>query len=286
MRNRVFLGIILALSIFMVSCNNQQSGKIEKEKSVYEKVLETKTIRVGYVSYPPGLIKDPNTGEFSGIFYEVMQKVGKNLDLKVEYVEEVTWQTLVEAVKSNKVDIIGSPVWPTAERGKYADFTIPIYLGSLKAYARVDDNRFDGNISKANNSNVTIVTIDGEISTNVKASDFPNAKPNGMPNTTLIAQMLLEVDGNKADIALVEPFVAGDFMKKNPNKIKEVAGIQPLRIYPNNMMVKKGEVEFTSMINTALQELMNNGEVDKIIAKYEPFKGAFYRNALIYQPLQ
>jgi hypothetical protein len=33
---------------------------------------------------------------------------------------------------------------------------------------------------------------DSEISTNVKTSDFPNAKTNGMPNTTLIPQMLLE----------------------------------------------------------------------------------------------
>ena len=129
MKKRSFLGIIFALSVFLFSCNNQQSQKIENVKTVYERVLDSKTIRVGYVSYPPGLIKDPNTGEFSGIFYEVMQKIGNNLDLKVEYVEEVTWQTLVEAVKSNKVDIIGSPVWPTAERGKFADFTIPIYLG-------------------------------------------------------------------------------------------------------------------------------------------------------------
>jgi polar amino acid transport system substrate-binding protein len=286
MKPKLYLGFIFAFLFIFISCNNQPTTNSVQDKSVYERVLEKGTIRVGYVLYPPGLIKDPNTGQFSGIFYEVMQKVGANLNLKVEYVEEVTWQTLVESVKNDKVDIIGSPVWPTAERGKFSDFTIPIYLGSLKAYVRADDNRFDGDLSKANINSVSIVTIDGEISTNVKASDFPNAKDHGMPNTTLISQMLLEVSGNKADIAFVEPFVAGDFINKNPNKIKEVKDIQPLRIYPNNMMVKKGEVEFTSMINTALQELMNNGEVDKIIAKYEPFKGAFYRNALIYQPLE
>ena len=275
------LSVLLLIVVVFSSCN--RSNTTTNDNKAYDRIVKAGEIKVGYISYPPGFIKDPNTGAFSGIMNEVFTEAAKNLDLKVKYEEEITWATLIEAVESGKVDIVISPVWPTAQRGKLADFTIPVYLGSLRAYCRIDDNRFDGDVNTINSPNITISTIDGEISTNVATEDFPNAKITGLPNTTDISQMLLNVKDKKADVAFVEPFVAGSFMKANPNIIKEVKDIKPLRIYPNEMMIKKGEYKLQSMINVAIQELMNNGFVDKVISKYEPFKGAFYKNSLQYR---
>jgi polar amino acid transport system substrate-binding protein len=276
------VGMFCGLLLFcFVGCNKNVHNN--NDNNAYDRILKSGEIKVAYISYPPGFIKDPNTGDFSGIMNDVFCEVAKNMDVKVVYQEEVTWATLVETVETGKVDIVISPVWPTAQRGKYADFTIPVYLGSLKAYCRVDDDRFDGNIDRINSSDITISTIDGEISTNVAVEDFPKAKITGLPNTTDISQMLLNVESKKADIAFVEPFVAGNFMSANPNVIREVKGIKPLRIYPNEMMIKKGEYKLQSMINIAIQELINNGYVDKVITKYEPIKGSFYKTASQYQ---
>lgn len=271
----------LFVVIFLVSCQNtsvQSAGEV----SVYDRVLNSGEIKVGYVAYPPGLIRDPNTGEFSGVFYEVLNEIGKKLDLEVDYVEEVTWATLVESVRNNRVDIIGSPVWPTSQRGKYADFTYPVYLGGLYAYVRADDDRFDGDVSRINQADVRIATIDGEISSTVANYDFPEAREISLPQSMDIPQLLLEIQTNKADITFVEPFVAAGYLAENPGMIKAVENIPPLRIYPNTMMLKKGEVEFQSMIDIALKELINSGYVDKVIEKYEPFEGAFLRNNLPY----
>jgi ABC-type amino acid transport substrate-binding protein len=150
-------------------------------------------------------------------------------------------------------------------------------LGSLKAYCRIDDKRFDGNINRINSLDVTISTIDGEISTNVATDDFPEVKITGLPNTTDISQMLLNVKEKKADVAFVEPFVAGRFIDANPNVIKEIQNVDPLRRYPNKMMIRKGETKLQSTINAAIEELLNNGYLDKIIDKYEPCKGIFYK---------
>ena len=49
------------------------------------------------------------------------------------------------------------------------------------------------------------------------------------------------------------------------------------------MMVKKGEVEFKSMLDTAIEELLNSGFVDEIIRKYVPEPGAFYPVARPYR---
>ena len=271
-------------AMLLTSCTHRNVSNGNQSSSVYDKVISSGEIKVGYMSYAPGFIVNPNnTQEFSGIMNEVFTKVAENLDLKIKYEEEVTWATLVESVKTGKVDIIISPIWPTSQRGKYADFTIPVYLGGLRAYCRANDDRFDNNLDRINSEDINISVIDGEISTNVAEEDFPKATKNSLPNTTDISQMLMNVKDGKADVAFVEPYVAASFIKENPNVIKEVKAEKPLRIYPKTMMMKKGEYELKSMIDVAIQELLNQGYVDKVLKKYEPFEGVFYKNALPYQ---
>jgi ABC-type amino acid transport substrate-binding protein len=95
--------------------------------------------------------------------------------------------------------------------------------------------------------------------------------------------VLLEVASGKADISFVEPAVAQEYIKNNPNTIRAIEGIQPLRVFPNVMMVNKGENKFLSMLNIAITELINNGYVDKIIDKYEKYPESFKRVALPYK---
>ena len=66
----------------------------------------------------------------------------------------------------------------------------------------------------------------------------------------------------------------------NPNSIKEVENVLPVRIFPNAMIVGKGEVEFLSTLNISINELINNGFVDKIIEKYEKYPDSFQRLSL------
>jgi len=47
----------------------------------------------------------------------------------------------------------------------------------------------------------------------------------------------------------------------------------------NTMMFKQGEPSFKAMLNTALSELINTGFVERLIKKYEPSAGAYYRVA-------
>lgn len=48
------------------------------------------------------------------------------------------------------------------------------------------------------------------------------------------------------------------------------------------MMLPKGQENFKSTLNTATNELINNGFVDKIINKYEKCSNSFYRVQLPY----
>jgi len=107
--------------------------------------------------------------------------------------------------------------------------------------------------------------------------DFPKAQKLSLTQINNISETLLNVAKWKADITFVEPAIALEYIEKNPWQIKEVENIEPLRIFPNTLIVWKWEVELLSTLNTAIDELINNGFVEKIIDKYEKYPNSFQK---------
>jgi ABC-type amino acid transport substrate-binding protein len=70
----------------------------DKETS-YDRVMRTGVIRCGYVEWPPYLLKDPNTQEFSGLIYDYMMAIGKDLGFKVEWSESVGWGIFMRVLR-------------------------------------------------------------------------------------------------------------------------------------------------------------------------------------------
>lgn len=265
----------LGVNIFSDKATNDSSN------DTLSTVLNKGEIRVGYVVYPPGMIKDPNTGELSGIFHDALEEVGGNLGLKINWVEEVGWGTMIEGIKTGRYDMIGSAVWPTATRAENVDFTVPLNYGVEGVYVRSDDNRFD-DLKSINDSSITLATIDGEISSFIAKETFPQAKTTSLPQDSQISQVLLNVITRKADVAFVEPAVAEEFLANNPNTIKNIARANPIRAYGNTWVVPKNEEGFKNMLNVAIEELQNNGRMDELTEKYSKYPGSFYPVAKPY----
>ncbi len=274
MRQLKIIGLLLYGLVLFTGCNAGNNTSIQK--STYEKVLESGKIRVGYISYPPSFVVKPD-GSFGGIFYETIEKIGENLGLVIEYVEEVTWDGMIESVKNGRVDMVCTGIWPTSQRGKHVDFVTPLFYSVVNAYTFAGNNQFDNDLSKINSPDVTISTIDGEMTSIIANMDFPEAKQSAVTQLTGVSQTLLEIKSKKTDVTFVEPAIALEFDAKNPNTIKEIQGVKPLRVFPNSMMVPKGQDEFKSTLNIAIRELLNNGFVDKIIDKYEKYPNSYYR---------
>jgi ABC-type amino acid transport substrate-binding protein len=276
----VYLCLVISITF---GCNQPGSGSSSGLQTVFDGIIKNKTIRVGYISYPPSFIKDPNSGALTGIMHDVLVEAGKSMELKIDFVEEVAWGTMIEAVQSGKVDLVCTGLWPNSTRGKFADFTAPIYYSPIRAYVKAGNNKFDGNINSVNSKNIRIATIDGEMTSIIAKFDFPNAQTEALTQNSDVSQVLLNVATGKADITFVEPVIANEYLSNNPGSIQEVRNIEPLRVFPNVMMIPKGDVRFQSMLNTSFEELSNNGIIDKIISKYEKFPGSFFRRQLPYR---
>lgn len=286
MKSNLVKLLAIAFIFGLYSCNQTGTVNTESDLAVYERVINSNTLRASYLSYPPACMKDTKTGEMSGIFVDVLQKACDNLGLKLEWTEEVGWASQIEGLETNRYDIVGSPVWANPTRGKLTTMTIPVYYSGIGVYVRADDNRFDGNLYLINDPNVRIGTIDGETADLIARTDFPDAKRVSSIQNTSIAQKFLDLTSNKCDVVFAEPYYAYEYLKNNPGTLKNIAEANPIRLFGNCYMFKKNEFQMQQMLNVAIQDLINSGYVDKIITKYEPAPHLFYRSANQFKPFK
>jgi polar amino acid transport system substrate-binding protein len=262
------------------------SAPVAKEESVYDRVMRTGTIRCAYASYPPFLSKDPNTGELSGIFYDLMEKLGSALDLKIDWTEEVPWATIIEGLETNRYDAFCADMWANASRARVIDFSIPFAYTPLNAYVRSDDSRFDSDLTAINQPDIRISTMDGEMGDIVARHQFPNAQRVPIPQNGGYSDLLLNVTSGKADIVFAEAGAVQQFSVENPGKLKNITPNHPIDLFPNVIAFRRGQSEFKAMLDTSMQQLINSGQIDELLKKYETTPGNYYRVAYPYRAEQ
>ena len=256
----------------------------EKTESAYARVMRTQTLRCGYTLYAPMLSKDPNTGEMSGIAADVINAVAKSLDLKVEWTAEFGFATAVSDMEAGRFDLACIGYWRLPLEAKRLTYTQPFLYSQMNPYVRADDMRFDGDYKKINDPSVRIISADGQMSSTVARTEFPKAQLYELPNMTSISQQMEEVASGKADIVMDEPAAAEDYMVRNPDKLRKVEAPYPLRVFQDTFALKMGENDLKTMLDSALIDIIENGEMDKILQKYDPENKIFKRVAKGYQP--
>jgi len=228
-------------------------------------------------------MKDPNTGQLSGISIDAINLIAKKLGFTIDWTEEVGWGTMLEGLQTSRYDIVATAVWTNVSRAKVAAFSKALFYTPLYACGRVGDHRFDNSMQSVNAANITIATIDGGIGQIVAEEDFPKAHVLSMTQMTDLSQNLLNVADKKADITFADPFTVFRYNKNNPHTIQNLSSKHPLRVFPDCWMFKRGEFKFKAMLDTVLDEVINSGAMNKIIDKYEQENGEVYRVALPYK---
>jgi len=260
--------VLVVLGVLWVHDQKAGTSLATTQESAYDRVMRTKTLRCGYVVYSPAFIKDPNTGAYSGIIYEITELMAKRIGLKVDWAEEVTFGTMVEGLKTKRYDALCINGWNSGGYSPFLAQTIPLYYSVLDAYTWYGNEKFDGNLAAANDPTVKIATIDATATKVIADQNFPKAGQLNMPQSTNYPTVLLDIAGRKADLTFVERSLANDFISKNPGKIRRVKTDKPVRYYANGLDLYISDYELMSMFNMTLEEMLGSGDVDVILAKY------------------
>jgi polar amino acid transport system substrate-binding protein len=243
-------------------------------ESVYERVKRTGVIRCGYYIWPPIFTQDPNTGKMGGIWYELTERVAKELSLKVEWTTKIDFPHIFEDLKMQRYDMVCGPFVPTPSRAREGDFSQPVFWGMYKVFVRAKDFRFDNAWEKLNDPAVKLAVAEGDLGQAIAREDFPKAQHEALTNLADPAQVLQEVVSGKADATFIDPITALTFDRNNPGKVVMVPG-GAIRTFPLAFVVATGEHEFRRMLDHTIQTLQDTGYVERLSRDYPDFKHSF-----------
>lgn len=254
-----------------------------QKESAFERVLRTGTIRCGYTVYDPIIIKDPNTGVLSGLLYDYMENMGKRLGLKVEWALEINLTTYLQDLQDGKYDMECSGGWPNARRARVAEYTKPIAYFPVYFYTQAGNTAYDGKFAAINNAKTRFVTIPGDYTEDYWRDVVPQSMQVSVDAT--LAAMVVEIISGKGDVALWDAPSARAAMQEHPGKLRRV-DLPPAKVTPINTSVAKGEFALKSMIDEAAQEMIFDGVIEQLLAKYHLTPDIAFRPARPYDAPQ
>ncbi|MFZ2619289.1 MAG: transporter substrate-binding domain-containing protein, partial [Alphaproteobacteria bacterium] len=253
------------------------------KETAYERVMRTGVLRCGYAAWEPMIAIDANTKAIKGIAHDTIEAAAQNLGLKVEWAEEVGWGEYLQSLEQGRIDAFCSGAVPSTERARMGIFSTPFAYTRVGVFARADDMRFDNTTAAINQASTKIGAVDGTATIQIIRNSFPHATLVSIPQSQAITQLFMDVAANKTDLTIEALSTAGLFMHANPNVIRHVPLPADLRVLPNVFTYARHEFALQQLLDQAILELNATGQLETLIARYEPFPQAYYRLAPQYK---
>ena len=198
-----------------------------------------------------------NNGEIVGVDIDIANEIAKELNKKL-VVKDVSFDFVINEVKSGKADFAAAGISVTEERKKEVDFTIEYTTSNQVVIVRKDSpiTSFDQLGDK------TLVTQLGTVSDLYVSENYPNA------NLVTHKKYLSAVEGvkaKKADALIMDQAPALEIVKEN-SELKILDGILFQDKY--GMIVKKGNTELLNSINNVLERLNEEGKIEEYVIKH------------------
>src|SRR4051812_20215870 len=242
-----------------------------REDSSLAKVRKEGVIRVGYSQTGPWFYKDAKTGDLGGIYKDAVDRLAKEMELKVDY-KEVTFQNSTVGLRRNDYDLYGSSLTYTLARALVVDYVGPLWSkGSLLMVHKDNAGKFK-TLNDFNNPNVTFSVVAGGSEEPCIPILFPKAKL-----ITTAGQVVLgaePVRAKKADV-----WMSGDsdvllFGKRNATWAHVFEPDHPIDKRPNTWAVRYGDTEWKHFLDFFGTFLTVNGEMERLFKLHMEKLGA------------
>lgn len=273
------LSVIAAYAIVTAKMPNADSTK---NSSGYDRVMASKTLRCGYISWPPYLSKDVNTGKVSGFFADYMEEFARTFDLKIQWTEEVPPADIPTALNTGRIDALCISIGAVPTRAVNMEFSRVVAYFPFYAYVRKDDTRFDADFNRINSPDVTLSTMEGEYTSILARTTFPKAKLMEITGNQGLSTLFLNTANKKADIVFQDPGSFRDYEKSNPGILRK-ASAQPVGAIQVGFPVKLGDTAMKRLFDYGIMDLENRF-ITKRLAEQYGLLGAPGREADIYLP--
>lgn len=252
---------------FLALCLLAQPAFAKDDTTVFDRVMKTRTIRCAYALRPPMVVKDVNTKELTGIGVDLMNEVGKRLNLKIDWAEEVGFGTIIESIKTHRVDMGCGIYVANSARAPFIGFTRVMYFEPMFVYKRKDDPRTIKSYDELNDPKYSFSSIDGGSPIVLQRQLFPKSKQKTLPELSDLADTFEDLATQKVDFVIQPEITVVNFEKSRPGLVTKLLD-KPVTYWPIVMFLPLGDGPMKSMIDTTLMEIEYDGTLERILRRY------------------
>lgn len=253
---RFILVLGLLISSAMVYIN--PTAHAEQDQA-WEKIKERGELRVGLsADYAPMEFEHTVNGktEYAGVDIDLAKKIAKDNNLKLKIVN-MSFDSLLGALKTGKIDIIISGMTSTPERKKQVDFSDSYMMTKNIMLVKKDKVSEYKDIKDFNNKKVGAQK--GTEQEKIAQTEIENAS---ITSLSRLPDVILALKSGKVEGAVVEKPVAEAYLKQNPK-----LGISNVKFNEEEkdtvIAVPKDSPKLLSQINKTIKEVKDKGLIDK-----------------------
>ncbi|HDF7698900.1 TPA: ABC transporter substrate-binding protein/permease [Staphylococcus aureus] len=253
---RFILVLGLLISSAMVYIN--PTAHAEQDQT-WEKIKERGELRVGLsADYAPMEFEHTVNGktEYAGVDIDLAKKIAKDNNLKLKIVN-MSFDSLLGALKTGKIDIIISGMTSTPEGKKQVDFSDSYMMTKNIMLVKKDKVNEYKDIKDFNNKKVGAQK--GTEQEKIAQTEIENAS---ITSLSRLPDVILALKSGKVEGAVVEKPVAEAYLKQNPK-----LGISNVKFNEEEkdtvIAVPKDSPKLLSQINKTIKEVKDKGLIDK-----------------------
>ena len=219
-------------------------------------------IKVGTNAEFPPFEKLEGSGEITGFDAEILAAVAEAENLSLDF-QHVGWDTMLNGVANGQIDAGISAITITEDRQKIYDFTDPYF--EAKQVILVPNKSQVQTLKDLKGKKIGVQSsTTGE---KVVQESFGTTYP-GLKRYDVISSAVDDLRLGRVDAVVVDEAVNAEYIKKlGADQFKMVTDpAMPAESY--GMIVKKGDQELLTRLNSGLKKIKQNGTYDQIYAKY------------------
>jgi len=175
--------VVLTLSVFLVSVVGLALAQEATFERLWPKVQREGVLKIGVATCPPHCMKDPKTGEWSGVAINVMKELAKVLDVKLECID-TTWDYIIAGCQAKKWDIAVA-LNQTPRRALAVSYSEPFYFYEISLSYRKDNPKLKGASKNEDFDKKRLIgtAMTGSAQDKAMRRILKNAEMKGLPDT-------------------------------------------------------------------------------------------------------
>lgn len=262
LRHALLAVFALVLAVALSACGGSSSSESTGDDDNKLGLITPGTLVVGMnLQFKPEMYLDEQ-GQPAGYDVDLVTKLADSLGLQLD-IQNLDFNGLIPGLQSKKFDLVSVGLTPTEERKQVVDFSRAYVPYTSVLAVPVSDTRAP-DVDAYNVAGTVITALQGSSGETLAKESFPNATVTGFADQNAA---LLEVATGRAAASVVEDYILAQFLRANPDQLKQAELPEPLDLSYGSWAVQKGNTALVEALDSFVCTEQDNGGLAELYEK-------------------